>query len=236
MDRLLCLMLVFFGGGLGCLTRYFLDLGYTHPFTPANILSCFLIGICYALTRYRIFTNILYQSFITVGFLGGLSTFTPLTLFALAQTKDSSFLMTFPILVGCLLFFLAIATTSYNITAFYLVKIKKVQPLPSLAATVRAYRKSKAQKAQKEQDYEQQRQQLEKIRKLAQEEAQRAAAIAAKLAAEASYKEAYQQALEKHTKEIKYNQKTEPNQNEVAPEQNPKQTQSKGKGKNKKQK
>lgn len=207
MDRMLCLMLVFFGGGIGCVTRYLLDQGYPHPFTPANILSCFAIGVCYALTRYRVLTNIYYQSFITIGLLGGLSTFTPLAMFALNQSNDTSFYLSFPILLACIFGFFIIATISYNLTAWYLVKVKKIQPLPSIAATIRAHNQNKQNKETKMQEMRKMQEQLEQIKKMAQQEAQKAAELAAKKAAEESYKEAYRQALEKHTKEIKYGQK-----------------------------
>ena len=45
MDRILCFMFVFFGGGTGCLTRLLVDGTETYAFSPSNVAACILIGV-----------------------------------------------------------------------------------------------------------------------------------------------------------------------------------------------
>lgn len=154
MDRTLSLMLVFFGGGFGCLTRYLTTPDPSFPFTFANITACLVIGALYALTRYKVFTNPYAQSFISVGFLGGLSTFTPLATYAIASAEPT-FLLSFVWFTVYLAGFFVLSLIGYIPAALYCKKVLKLQALPSLAAVVRTHQ-SKLQQDQQQQDCEQQ--------------------------------------------------------------------------------
>lgn len=116
MDRILCFMFVFFGGGLGCLTRLLVDGTSTEAFALSNIAACILIGVTYGTARYGIATNKFWLSFFNVGFLGGLSTFTPLALYALSAQQDSIFLA-LSVMLGLLLAYTAMTVVSAALTS-----------------------------------------------------------------------------------------------------------------------
>lgn len=145
MDRLLALMLVFFGGGAGCLIRYLTSPDPGFPFMPANVAACLIIGSLYALTRYKVFTNPYVQSFVTVGFLGGLSTFTPLATYAIVQSEPT-FIKSFLWFIVYMAAFFVIAVIAYAPTAMYCRKVLKLQPVPSIAAVVRQHQKNQISK------------------------------------------------------------------------------------------
>ena len=112
MDRILCFMFVFFGGGTGCLIRLLVDGTSTQAFSPSNVAACILIGVTYGTARYGIATNKFWLSFFNVGFLGGLSTFTPLAIYSLSSQQENIFLA-IVVMLGLLLAYTAmtIATT-----------------------------------------------------------------------------------------------------------------------------
>lgn len=73
---------IFIGGGLGAVLRYLVTrfshhvCGIPHIGTfLANILGCLLIGYVFGLTMDKIQLSNEVKLFITVGFLGGLTTF-----------------------------------------------------------------------------------------------------------------------------------------------------------------
>lgn len=148
MDRTLSLMLAFFGGGIGCLIRYLTTPDPGYPFMPANIAACLLIGIVYGLTRYKVFTNPYAQSFVTIGLLGGLSTFTPLATYALVQS-ETNILLSFLWFTGYLLIFFAISVVGYWCTATYCKKVLHLQAIPSIAALIRSHHQQAAAQSAK---------------------------------------------------------------------------------------
>lgn len=115
MDRILCFMYVFFGGGTGCLIRLLVDGTASAAFTPSNMAACILIGVTYGTARYGIGTNKYWLSFFNVGFLGGLSTFTPLALYSLSAQQDNIF-MAMMVMLGLLLAYTALTVASALIT------------------------------------------------------------------------------------------------------------------------
>ena len=73
---------IFIGGGLGAVLRYLLTkcshkfCGFPHVGTfVANTLGCLLIGYIFAITMDKVKIPDSAKLFITVGFLGGLTTF-----------------------------------------------------------------------------------------------------------------------------------------------------------------
>lgn len=118
MDRALSLMLVFFGGGIGCVLRLLLDGNTSHPFTIANTCSCLLMGVSYSLICYRVLlVNKFVISFVNVGFLGGFSTITPLAVYALHTDLVSNWFMALLLLIGMLIFFVVVSVIGYIVTS-----------------------------------------------------------------------------------------------------------------------
>jgi len=80
-------LLVFIGGGLGSMARYFLGSWiskiYVHPFPlgtlTVNITACFLVGILAGLAGQRTSDSIV-PPLLIIGFCGGFSTFSSFTI------------------------------------------------------------------------------------------------------------------------------------------------------------
>lgn len=121
MERLICTALVFLGGGTGCVIRLMVDGTSSYAFSPSNIAACLLIGITYGVGRYGIATNKYWLSFCNVGFLGGLSTFTPLAIYSLGQEQESIF-MAMVLMAALLLGYTAMTVASATVTST-LVKV-----------------------------------------------------------------------------------------------------------------
>lgn len=132
MDRPLCLMLIFFGGGLGSLIRVGISPDSSEPFMWANIIACILAGNGYALTRYKIIQNQFVTAFYTIGFLGGLSTFTPLVLNSINRAETVHGLLSIGYLFFDIVAYTLLSGIFYFFTALYLKKVKKMQPPPNI--------------------------------------------------------------------------------------------------------
>ncbi len=118
MDRALTLMVVFFGGGIGCVLRLLIDGNTTSPFTITNVCACLLMGMSYSLICYRVWlTNKFVISFVNVGFLGGLSTITPLAIYVLHTDLVSNWFMALLLLIGQLIFFVVVSVIGYIVTS-----------------------------------------------------------------------------------------------------------------------
>jgi CrcB protein len=74
---------VAFGGGVGSACRYAASVWAANRFGPAmpygtllvNVVGCFIIGLFMTITTERIIVNPYWRLLISVGFLGGLTTF-----------------------------------------------------------------------------------------------------------------------------------------------------------------
>lgn len=118
MDRALNLMVVFFGGGIGCVLRLLIDGNTTSPFTITNVCACLLMGASYSLICYRVLlTNKFVISFVNVGFLGGLSTITPLAIYVLHTDLVSNWFMALLLLIGQIIFFVVVSVIGYIVTS-----------------------------------------------------------------------------------------------------------------------
>ena len=90
---------VFVGGGLGALSRYCLTLLSLRFFSVSiygtffvNILGCMLIGYILGVVSHKAdFINPLMKTFLTVGLLGGLTTFSTFSWETFALVKDGKF-------------------------------------------------------------------------------------------------------------------------------------------------
>ena len=122
MDKAFSFMLIFFGGGLGCLARFFIDGTELHAFSIANLTSCALMGVCYAMFNYSVLADHkFFHTFVNVGFLGGLSTFTPLAVYSLVSTEHNVFIAS-AMLCGILVVYSILSIATYFATAFVLKK------------------------------------------------------------------------------------------------------------------
>ena len=113
-------MLVFVGGGLGCVARYivttieknFININFPIGTLTVNIIACFLMGIVTALVAGKFFSNSeQFRLLLAVGFLGGFSTLSALSVETLALMDRHEFLYA---LANVL------ANTIFGITAAYL--------------------------------------------------------------------------------------------------------------------
>lgn len=137
MNKLMFYMLVFFGGGFGCVTRFLIDGTDLHAFTISNIVACLLLGISYALYNYCIWSdNKFFHCFVNIGFLGGLSTFTPLAMFSIASAQDNLFIAT-AYLLGILLAYIVLCFAGYLSCNYFLKFVLKRKRQMSMLARTR---------------------------------------------------------------------------------------------------
>ncbi len=77
------LLLIFIGGGLGSLTRFWLgkfiqeNIAKPFPFSTlgVNVLASIILGIFVGMVEVKSLTNPNYKALIAIGFCGGFSTF-----------------------------------------------------------------------------------------------------------------------------------------------------------------
>ena len=92
------LILVFLGGGLGATARYGLQ-GFVYNITGAgfpygtlvvNVLGSFLIGLLMTVFEDRFMVNPSLRVFLTIGILGGFTTFSSFSFETMALFRDGS--------------------------------------------------------------------------------------------------------------------------------------------------
>lgn len=96
------LFLVFVGGGLGSLARYFVSklyAGFTAKFPYAtltsNVLSCLIMGLFLGYLMQKTSLNENIKLFVMTGFCGGFSTYSSYTLETINLYKDHQLGMAF---------------------------------------------------------------------------------------------------------------------------------------------
>jgi CrcB protein len=94
-------LLVFVGGGVGATTRYWLQ-GVVYRFTGAgfpygtlavNVLGCFAIGALMAVFEERFVVAPALRVFLSVGVLGGFTTFSSFSYETMTLLRDGSYLL-----------------------------------------------------------------------------------------------------------------------------------------------
>lgn len=87
---------VAFGGAFGSVARYFvagsvharLGAGFPYGTLAVNVIGCFLIGLIMELTESRFTINPQIRVFLTIGALGGFTTFSAFSYETLALARD----------------------------------------------------------------------------------------------------------------------------------------------------
>ena len=103
-------LLVFFGGGLGALTRYFLyHILPKETFMPygtliANFFGCFIATVVFSLLILKSDTDSIYKLLLITGFCGGLSTLSALSIELTVYIQSGEYLRAcFYILISLLI-------------------------------------------------------------------------------------------------------------------------------------
>ncbi|MDO5532948.1 CrcB family protein [Sutterella sp.] len=101
-ERLRDLLLIFVGGGLGSVIRVMMDVPELGPWMPANFLACFLMGFSSAIVQQGVLPpSVLgwWKALMHTGFLGGLSTFSVLSIAGCMKYPENVFLAAWWLLV-----------------------------------------------------------------------------------------------------------------------------------------
>ena len=91
---------VFVGGGIGATFRYWLQ-GATYKFMGTefpygtllvNVLGCFVIGLLMTVLEERFAVNPVLRLFLTIGILGGFTTYSSFSYETIAMLREGSYL------------------------------------------------------------------------------------------------------------------------------------------------
>ena len=93
--------LVFLGGGIGAFARYWLQgliyrlFGTTFPYgtVSVNVIGCFLIGVLLFGLEDRFLLSPSLRLFLTIGVLGGFTTFSSFSFETIALARDGELLV-----------------------------------------------------------------------------------------------------------------------------------------------
>ena len=96
-------LIVAIGGGIGAASRYLVSnwsitkFGADFPYGTliVNLIGCFIIGLFMALVIERLNVSPYWRLFVTVGFLGGLTTFSSFSFETLKFLQESNLLAAF---------------------------------------------------------------------------------------------------------------------------------------------
>jgi fluoride exporter len=94
-------LLVFLGGGVGAVARYWLQgvvyrfVGSAFPYgtVAVNIIGCFCIGLFMSIFEERFVVNPALRIFLTIGILGGFTTFSSFSFETLALLRDGELML-----------------------------------------------------------------------------------------------------------------------------------------------
>lgn len=100
---MLKLVLVAVGGSIGAVTRYLVSVwaadrfGANFPYGTliVNVVGCFIIGAFMTVATERLVLNPYWRLLITVGFVGGLTTFSSFSYETFSLLEDANLMMAF---------------------------------------------------------------------------------------------------------------------------------------------
>ena len=98
---MLKIMMVAVGGGIGATTRYLVStwaaekFGTNFPYGTliVNVVGCFIIGAFMTLTTERLIVSPYWRLLVTVGFVGGLTTFSSYSYETFKLLQDADIMM-----------------------------------------------------------------------------------------------------------------------------------------------
>ena len=93
-------LVVFLGGGIGASARYLLSTALSRTINSSfpygtfvvNVLGCFLIGLLMSMFEERFLVNPALRMFLTIGILGGFTTFSTFSYETITLLNDAQFL------------------------------------------------------------------------------------------------------------------------------------------------
>lgn len=105
---MLKIIMVAVGGGIGATTRYLVStwaaerFGTDFPYGTliVNVVGCFIIGVFMTLATERLIVTPYWRLLVTVGFVGGLTTFSSYSYETLKLLEDADIMMALYNLVG----------------------------------------------------------------------------------------------------------------------------------------
>lgn len=94
-------LLVFVGGGIGAASRYWLGgmvlratgTGFPYSTLAVNVLGCLAIGFLMTVFEERFIVNPSLRTFLTIGILGGFTTFSSFSFETLALLREGSYVL-----------------------------------------------------------------------------------------------------------------------------------------------
>lgn len=100
---MLNILMVAVGGSIGAVSRYLVStwaaerFGASFPYGTliVNVVGCFIIGIFMTMTTERFIINPYWRLLITVGFVGGLTTFSSFSYETFRLLEDADMMMAF---------------------------------------------------------------------------------------------------------------------------------------------
>lgn len=100
---MLNILVVAAGGSIGAVSRYLVSTwaaerfgaGFPYGTLIVNVVGCFIIGIFMTMTTERFIINPYWRLLITVGFVGGLTTFSSFSYETFRLLEDADMMMAF---------------------------------------------------------------------------------------------------------------------------------------------
>ncbi len=105
-------VLVFIGGGIGAVMRYWLsafvprhvESVFPYGILLVNVIGCFLIGVLMSWSEERFVIDPAIRIFLAIGILGGFTTFSTFSYETIALLRDAEYLLAGSYVAGSVIF------------------------------------------------------------------------------------------------------------------------------------